>query len=45
MIGFPLQRGGRAMRDYDAAYREFSVEALERQVLQGSLAGGLNACV
>ena len=33
------------MRDYDAAYREFSVEALERQVLQGSLAGGLNACV
>ena len=35
----------RAMRDYQAAYREFSVEKLEREVLQGSLADGLNACV
>ena len=33
------------MRDYQAAYREFSVEKLEREVLQGSLAEGLNACV
>jgi acetyl-CoA synthetase len=33
------------MRDYDVAYRDFSIEALERQVLHGSLAGGVNACV
>jgi acetyl-CoA synthetase len=33
------------MRDYQAAYREFSVEKLEREVLQGSLVDGLNACV
>jgi acetyl-CoA synthetase len=35
----------RAMRDYQAVYREFSVEKLEREVLQGSLADGANACV
>jgi acetyl-CoA synthetase len=33
------------MRDYDVAYRDFSIEALERQVLHGGLAGGVNACV
>jgi acetyl-CoA synthetase len=33
------------MRDYEAAYRNFSLEALERQVLHGSLDQGLNACV
>jgi acetyl-CoA synthetase len=33
------------MCDYEAAYRDFSLVALERQVLQGSLAKGLNACV
>jgi acetyl-CoA synthetase len=33
------------MRDYQSAYREFSVAKLEREVLQGRLADGLNACV
>jgi len=33
------------MRDYQAAYRDFSLEKLEREVLQGSLADGLNACI
>ena len=33
------------MRDYQAAYREFSIEKLEREVLQGDFAGGLNACI
>jgi acetyl-CoA synthetase len=33
------------MRDYDAAYRNFSLDALERQVLHGRLDRGLNACV
>jgi acetyl-CoA synthetase len=33
------------MRDYQAAYREFSLENLEREVLQGSLVDGLNACI
>jgi len=33
------------MRDYDAAYRNFSLDALERQVLHGSLNRGLNACI
>jgi acetyl-CoA synthetase len=33
------------MRDYDAVYRNFSLDTLERQVLQGSLDWGLNACV
>jgi acetyl-CoA synthetase len=33
------------MRDYQAARQRFSVEKLEREVLQGSLAGGLNACI
>ncbi len=32
------------MRNYDEAYRTFSVAALERRILQGSLADGLNAC-
>jgi acetyl-CoA synthetase len=33
------------MLDYETVYREFSLQALERQVLQGSLATGVNACV
>jgi acetyl-CoA synthetase len=33
------------MRDYLDAVRDFSAADLERQVLQGTLAGGLNACV
>jgi acetyl-CoA synthetase len=37
--------GTPAMRDYQAAYRDLSVEALERRFLQGRLATGLNACV
>jgi acetyl-CoA synthetase len=38
-------KGARTMRDYQSAYREFSVAKLEREVLRGSLADGLNACV
>lgn len=33
------------MRDYRAAYDGFSLAALERETLQGSLAQGLNACI
>jgi acetyl-CoA synthetase len=33
------------LRDYQAVYRDFSLERLEREVLQGSLAEGLNACI
>ncbi|MGO8798972.1 MAG: AMP-binding protein [Roseiarcus sp.] len=33
------------MRDYQAAYRDFSLAALERRVLQGRLADGVNAGV
>src|SRR6516162_3617296 len=33
------------MRDYQTAYRSFSLGALERRVLHGSLDRGLNACV
>jgi acetyl-CoA synthetase len=33
------------MRDYGTAYRSFSLAALELQILQGSLADGVNACV
>jgi acetyl-CoA synthetase len=33
------------MRDYDSAYRDFSLKSLEQEVLQGSLVEGLNACV
>ena len=33
------------MRDYQTAYRDFSLASLERQVLQGRLADGVNACV
>jgi acyl-coenzyme A synthetase/AMP-(fatty) acid ligase len=33
------------LRDYQAVYREFSLDRLEREVLQGSLAEGLNACI
>lgn len=33
------------MRDYETAYRDFSLASLERQVLQGGLANGVNACV
>jgi acetyl-CoA synthetase len=33
------------MRDYEVRYPDFSPQALERQALHGSLAGGLNACV
>ncbi|HXZ02939.1 MAG TPA: AMP-binding protein [Stellaceae bacterium] len=33
------------MRDYRVAYRDFSLAALERETLQGSLAQGVNACV
>jgi acetyl-CoA synthetase len=33
------------MRDYNAAYRDFSLNALQQQILQGSLDRGLNACV
>ena len=37
-------RGGR-LRDYQTAYREFSLERLEGEYLQGSLTDGLNACI
>jgi acetyl-CoA synthetase len=33
------------MRAYSEAYDNFSIEALERRVLHGSLSGGLNACL
>jgi acetyl-CoA synthetase len=33
------------MRDYQAAYREFSIERLEREILRGSLADGVNSCI
>ena len=33
------------MRDYQAVYGEFSLERLERDVLQGSLTDGLNGGV
>jgi acetyl-CoA synthetase len=33
------------MRDYETAYRDFSLASLERQVLHGHLADGVNACV
>jgi acetyl-CoA synthetase len=33
------------VRDYATAYQDFSLEKLEREVLQGSLVGGLNACI
>jgi acetyl-CoA synthetase len=33
------------MRDYEAVYRDFSLPALEREILSGSLANGLNAGV
>src|SRR5450631_1892063 len=33
------------MRDYEAVYRDFSLPALEREILLGSLADGLNAGV
>src|SRR5436305_10503911 len=33
------------MRDHATAYREFSLAALEREILQGNTAEGLNACV
>ena len=33
------------MRDYRDAYDNFSAAELERQVLHGTLAGGLNACI
>lgn len=33
------------MRDYETATRDFSLASLERQVLQGRLADGVNACV
>src|ERR1700733_2031872 len=33
------------MRDYQAAYQDFSIDLLERRVLKGTLAEGLNACV
>jgi hypothetical protein len=33
------------MRDYQVAYREFSLERLEREVLRGSLANGVNASI
>jgi len=32
------------MRNYEAAYRDLQLDLLERQVLQGRLAEGLNAC-
>ncbi|MGP0057687.1 MAG: AMP-binding protein [Beijerinckiaceae bacterium] len=37
--------GALTMRDYATAYRDFSLAELERQVLQGSLANGVNACI
>ena len=40
-----ISNDGRTMRDYQSAYRNFSVASLERQVLQGSLDGGVNVCV
>lgn len=33
------------MRGYQDAYDSFSIDALERQALSGSLSGGLNACI
>jgi acetyl-CoA synthetase len=33
------------VRDYQDAYDSFSIDALERQTLSGSLSGGLNACI
>src|SRR6516164_2612253 len=33
------------MRDYREAYDSFSIEALEREILTGSLSTGLNACI
>lgn len=33
------------MRDYEAAYRDFSIETFENEILQGNLDEGLNACV
>jgi acetyl-CoA synthetase len=42
---YQLPSKGWVMRDYVAAYRDFSIEALERQVLQGSLDHGLNAAI
>jgi acetyl-CoA synthetase len=33
------------MRDYETAYRDFSLAALERETLVGSLASGVNACI
>jgi acetyl-CoA synthetase len=33
------------MRDYETAYRDFSLAAFERETLRGSLADGVNACV
>jgi hypothetical protein len=43
----PIQssRGPEAIREYEAAYQGFSIEALEHRVLQGRLADGLNACI
>jgi acetyl-CoA synthetase len=36
---------GGKMRDYHEAYNEFSIAALARDTLAGTLDGGLNACV
>jgi acetyl-CoA synthetase len=33
------------MRDYQAAYRDFSIDLLEQRVLKGRLSEGLNGCV
>ena len=33
------------MRDYREAYDSFSIDALEREILTGSLCSGLNACI
>jgi acetyl-CoA synthetase len=33
------------MRDYREVYDNLSAAALERQLLHGTLAGGLNACI
>jgi len=33
------------MRDYQTAYRDFSLASLEREILPGRLADGVNACV
>jgi acetyl-CoA synthetase len=33
------------MRDYETAYRDFSLAALEQEILHGSFAEGVNACV